>query len=190
MPHEPHNTFRRTEAIQLREVEALRLRQLGLSLQQVAEQSGYATKSGAKRAIDRLLADIKFQAVDEYRQLMLAELEAVKARVLEIFYTDHVHVADGKVVRDRDGNAVLDRGPNLAAAREHRQITERIARLIGADAPVRRILEVVDVDTVDEAIRKLEAEMEAADAHAQLGPAGGSPDREAPPTAGPATPQS
>ena len=165
------HAFGRDAGVQLREVEALRLRAEGKTLEQIAVAVGWANKSSAKRAIDRLLADVKFDAVDNYRQLMLAELEAVKARVLEIFYADHVHVADGKVVRDK-GRAVFDRGPNLAAAREFRQLTERISKLIGADAPTRKVVEVLTNDVVDQAIAQELAAMEALDA-------GRSADREA-----------
>lgn len=151
----------RTEATVLRDIDALRLRAAGHTFKQVAVAVGFANKGNAKKAVDRLLNEVRFDAVDEYRQLMLAELEAVKARVLEIFYADHVHVNDGQVVRE-NGVPVLDHGPNLAAAREFRQLTERIAKLIGADAPTKQQIHVLTEDVVDAALR------EAAEEHARL----------------------
>lgn len=155
--------FRRTESVQLREVEALRLRATGLTLQQVAEATGYATRSSAKRAIDRILADVKFDAVDQYRQLELTRLEAAMAKVTEVLYGRHVLVNDGRIVRDDDGNALADHGPNLAAARELRQLSARISALLGLDAPSRRIVEVITEDVIDAELRALEAEMAALD---------------------------
>lgn len=135
------NHFRRDESTMLREVEALRLRAQGMTLEKIAEATGYATKSGAKRAIDRILADVKFDAVDQYRQLELTRLEAAIARLSEVMYgSDDEHVV-------------------VAAARELRRLSESIRKMLGLDAPSRRIVEVITEDVIDAELRQLEAEM-------------------------------
>lgn len=154
----PSTEFRRTEATQLREVEALRLRATGETLERIAVAVGWKSKSSAKRAIDRILADVKFDAVDSYRQLELARLEGAAAKMTAILTTNHPFVRDGVVVK-----GVHDVGPNIAAARELRQISARISALLGLDAPSRRIVEVITEDVIDAEMRKLEAEMAALD---------------------------
>src|SRR4051812_37650285 len=100
-------SFRRTEATQLRDLEALRLRATGQTLEAIGTALG-EHRATVKRRVDRLLAEVKFDAVDEYRALVLARLEAATARVTEVLYAQHVHVNDGRIVRDDAGTALLD----------------------------------------------------------------------------------
>lgn len=150
--------FRRTEATQLRDLEALRLRATGATLQQVGEALG-EHKATVKKRVDRILGEVKFSAVEEYRQLELARLEAAVAKVSEILYGTHPYVSDGRVMP-----GIADVGPNLAAARELRQLSERISKLLGLDAPSRKIVEVITDDVLDVAIRNELLAMEALDA--------------------------
>jgi hypothetical protein len=54
--------------------------------------------------------------------------------------------------------------PNIAAARELRQLDERLAKLLGLDAPTRKVVEVLTNDLVDQAIQQELLAMEALDA--------------------------
>ena len=136
-----HDLNPRDESVQLREVQALRLRAQGLTLQQIAEAVGYADRSGAKRAIDRLLEDVKFEAAEEYRQLELTRLEATAAKVTDLLYR------------------TTDEGTILGCARELRHLSQSIRKLLGLDAPSRRIVEVITEDVIDAELRALTAEM-------------------------------
>lgn len=150
--------YRRTDQTRIVELDALRMRGTGMTLEQIAEAQG-VNKSTAKRRVDRIMAEVKFDAVDEYRQLTLTRIEARYARLNEIFYAEHPYVNDGRLV---DG--VHDVGPNIAAAREMRQLDERIAKLIGMDAPTRKVVEVITSDVIDQAIQQELHAMEALDA--------------------------
>jgi DNA-binding Lrp family transcriptional regulator len=128
--------------VQLAEVEALRQRAQGQTLEQIATAVG-VHKSTVKRRIDNILAEVKFNAADEYRQLELARLEAVATKLTGTLYA----TSDEHVV--------------VACAREIRRTSESIRKLLGLDAPTRRIVEVITEDVIDAELRALEAEMAA-----------------------------
>src|SRR5690242_211668 len=55
--------------------QALQLRKMGFTLEEIAQQCGYQDKSGAFRAIKRELANIPAEAAEELRTLELARLD-------------------------------------------------------------------------------------------------------------------
>jgi AraC-like DNA-binding protein len=55
--------------------QALQLRKMGFTLDEIATQCGYQDKSGAFRAIKRELANIPAEAAEELRTLELARLD-------------------------------------------------------------------------------------------------------------------
>jgi len=119
-------------------------------------------KSTAKRDYDAAMADARersIEAAEAHKAAELAVLSAVRVRLLAILNANHPYVNDGRVVR-----GVHDVGPNIAAARELRQNSERISKLLGLDAPTRKVIEVLSEDIVDAAIRQELLAVEALDA--------------------------
>jgi hypothetical protein len=138
---------RRTQVVQLR-ADHLTFEQIGRTLG--------INKSTAKRAYDAAMADSRersIEAAEAHKAAELAVLSAVRVKLLGILNAQHPYVNDGRVVQ-----GVKDVGPNIAAARELRQLSERMSKLLGLDAPSRRIVEVVTEDIVDAELRRLIAE--------------------------------
>ena len=75
----PRRTSTSTVAARERERRVLELRMEGRSLQEVADELGYADRSGAHRAITRALARHVHEAVDEMRTIEGARLDKVQA---------------------------------------------------------------------------------------------------------------
>ena len=61
----------------LRAQQCLDLRIQGHTYQYIADRLGYADRSGARRAIERLLDRTEFETVDEYRALESDRLDAL-----------------------------------------------------------------------------------------------------------------
>ncbi|MCD2116737.1 MULTISPECIES: hypothetical protein [Rhodococcus] len=63
----------------LRAQRCLELRREGHTWQEIADQLGYADRSGARKAVERLLDRTEFESVDEYRVLESDRLDALHA---------------------------------------------------------------------------------------------------------------
>lgn len=61
----------------LRAQQCLKLRTGGLTWQEIADQLGYADRSGARKAVERLLDRTEFESVDEFRTLESDRLDAL-----------------------------------------------------------------------------------------------------------------
>jgi predicted DNA-binding protein (UPF0251 family) len=120
------------------DTEALRLRSLGWTYQQIADTMG-CSKQAASDRCKRALAAIPSDAVDEHRKIEGERLDFL------------MKVAMDKVMSgDKGALFAIDRV--LA-------IQERKARLYGLDAPIKQ--EVLTLDAVTAEIRRLEAELGA-----------------------------
>lgn len=163
-----------------RDIEAATLRGKGWTFQRIADHLGYASKGKAYEGVQRALADIPREAVEELRQLELERLDRLYLAALEVLERDHVTVSQGKVVRrrvgtkrdengaevlDGEGNPipvyedVLDDGPILQAIDRALKIQERRAKLLGLDAPAK--VEMLTIDAIDAEIRRLQAELDS-----------------------------
>lgn len=131
-------------AVALRRTEAIAMRNNGHTWDEIAEALGYSDAGAAckdvTRALDAYLAQ-QSAAVEELRARELAELDAIRDKVVEVMNSRHLVVQGGKVVRDSvDGEAgepLEDTGPVLAAVDRLIRIGERRAKLLGLDAPVK-----------------------------------------------------
>jgi hypothetical protein len=146
---------------------AVRLRIEGQSWQVIADQLGYASRGAAcqdvARALDFALKEQKI-STDQWRELQLQRLDALRAKVWGVVERRHVALSGGTVVRDVDPisgetSTIVDDGPTLAAVDRLLKIEEREARLRGLDAPV----------TVDAGI-KVRYELVGVDIEAAFGP--------------------
>lgn len=105
------------------EIRAVQLKMAGLAYHEIGNQLGVAPDT-ARNYVARGLDKWGWHAVDEYRRLELARLDAVMARL----WPD---------VLGRPGRGDGDPGvpPDKEAVRLFLQISQRRARLLGLDAP-------------------------------------------------------
>lgn len=128
--------FIRTEEQAILDTEALKLRSLGWSYQKVADAIG-TTKATAYNRVQRALAAIPAEAVDEFRRLEMERLDLV------------LNVAMDKAMSG-------DKGALFAVDRVI-SIMDRRAKLMGLDAPTKH--EVLTLDAVTAEIQRLEAQL-------------------------------
>lgn len=67
-------------------LKALALRKDGWAFREIAENLGYSGESGARNAVNRLLAKTEFEAVADYRTLKLMQLDGLYKAVKEQLY--------------------------------------------------------------------------------------------------------
>jgi DNA-binding Lrp family transcriptional regulator len=125
--------FIRTEEQARIDAEALRLRSAGMSYQKIANAMD-CSKPTAYDRVNRALAAIPFEAVDEYRRIEGQRLDML----MEI-------AMDKALSGDKGSLFAIDRV--LA-------IQERAAKLRGLDAPIKH--EVITLDYIQSEIRRLE----------------------------------
>lgn len=145
-----------------RDAEAARLRARGLTLRQIADQMGWADPSSAADAVSRAYAAVRREAGDEALKLALDKLDFMYATALKVLETRHYTVSDGRLVYLKEGSPPLDDdAPVLHALDRLLRIEDRRAKLLGTDAPVKSRVEVTNIDSVDDDIRRLVAELGA-----------------------------
>lgn len=163
--------------IPVRDAEAAKLRAEGWTYQRIANEMGYTNASGARKAVMRGLARSVREPYEEARHLALMELDELAQEAWKVLRTVHYAVSQGRVVRKQNGTRyneetgedepvwvdVLDDKPVLEALDRLLKIQERRAKLLGLDAPARSEHTVINLDTIDAEIQRLEAQMEAHD---------------------------
>jgi len=168
-----------------RRSKALALRVAGATLEQIAEQLGYADRQSAGKDIDRALAANTGQVADaaaERRPLEAERLDAMERAAWAVLRRPHTLVSQGRVMKDDAGRPMVDDGPILDAIDRLLKIQARRARLFGLDAPVKVQQEVRHVDSFDADIAALVADL----ARRGEGPAEGHPEVRAVADQGPA----
>lgn len=108
-----------------------------------ATQQQLADKYGLDQSvISRLVKDARREMIQETlaekRQVLQAQLDHLRHMVSELaeMPLPPVHTQSGKLVRGLDGKPLLDQGPKIQAALAATKIGERLAKLLGVDAPV------------------------------------------------------
>jgi len=138
-----------------RDAQAADLRADGHTLQHIADTLGYSDRSAARRGIQRALRDIVQGPAERLLALHMDRLELLYAAATDILERDHLVVSHGKVVKDDDGQPLLDDGPKLAAIREARSTLDAFWSLTGMKQPAKVQVsggvryEVVGVDPAD-----------------------------------------
>lgn len=186
-PRDGDGQFRQTLDNAIRDAKACRMKERGLTYAEIAEEMGYADKSGAFRAVKRALRSVQVEAATDLRKLMLAQLDDQFKVAFDIANRKHPLVAgkDAKIVFRSETVAVLgpdglpsiddhghpvtrvertmvdDPRPVLAALAEMRQIMVRRSKLLGLDAPSKSRVEVITIDQLDAEMARLAAEVEA-----------------------------
>lgn len=124
----------------------------------------------AHRAVKRALRDITKEDQGEASILELTRLDELIKMTLNIWHSPHYVVAPGtgKLVVGPDGEYLDDSGPKLAAIARLQSLSESRRKLLGLDAPARKVVEVVTEDVVDNMIATLQQELAQQQARQQV----------------------
>jgi hypothetical protein len=96
----------------------------------------------------------------EYRGIELAKYAALEDGLLRSLYRPRPIVVRGKVVVDPvTREPLFERGPDLAVVDRLLRLANRVAKVLGVDAPPRRAVQVITTELLDEAVRSLEVEL-------------------------------
>lgn len=139
-----------------RRTQAIAMRTRGETWDRIGQTLGYASGAAACNDVTRALeerARALTEQADSLRELELARLDALYAAAWAVLEREHVVVSGGKIVKD-GRRKLRDDGPVLAAIDRLVRISERRAKLLGIDSPV-KIEAGVTVDARDSAIDKL-----------------------------------
>lgn len=137
----------------------------------IARACGWETEAGARLAVERALKRAEATNIEEYRRVEGAKLDQAEAELLEIRQTRHVVVSHGRVVYDlgpdnEDGSRgesvpVEDVGPRIRAIQAFIRVAERRSKLMGGDAPMRKVIEVYTEELGQKAVDELNAQLAA-----------------------------
>jgi hypothetical protein len=108
-----------------------------MSYRQLAAAAGYNDPGTVYRAIQRCREQVLREAGAELIAAEAQQLDDLFAAALEVLERDHLTVSHGHIVKDDDGQPILDDGPKLAAIDRLLRIRESYRKLYGADAPSR-----------------------------------------------------
>ncbi|MFI2632618.1 hypothetical protein ACH5A2_19800 [Streptomyces collinus] len=149
-----HRYARSPETVAL-DARAADLRAQGATYQQIADELGYRSRSGAIDAVRRAVRDACAGPAQALIDLEVTRLEMITDEVLEILQRDHVVVSHGKVVKDEEGKPLLDDGVKLQAVDRYLRSRESFRKLLGLDKPAKVEhsggvrYEVIGVDPAD-----------------------------------------
>jgi hypothetical protein len=135
-PRDGKQRFLRTpEQIEL-DHEAADLRRQSWTFKAIGENFGI-TESAAYKMVQRAIEDIPREGTQELVQIELAKLDYLERKASDIMERNHAYVGqNGKVVYLED-NFLTDDEPVMKAMALLLKISDRRARLLGLNAPVR-----------------------------------------------------
>jgi hypothetical protein len=146
-----------------RDAQACRLQIQGYTLEEIANELGYANRAHAREGVERALLAIVREPAEELLKIHLERLREMYRTARAIMIQSHPMVQHGKVVawEETDGTRtpLEDPMPKLAAIDRMTRVLEREAKLLGLDAP--KQVEFITLDLIQAEIRKLEADMAA-----------------------------
>jgi len=125
---EPKTAERRLIAAK-KQAEAMQMRSLGMSLDEIAKRLGYASPSGAVQAIQAGLRRMLKGPADELRKIEDERLDVAQRKVAEIMLREQVV--------DEDGNRSPTDTEVLRAVDRWIEISRRRSKLWGLDMPVK-----------------------------------------------------
>ena len=141
-----------------RDMEALRLRTTGWSLESIADHLGLATNAAVANSLRRAVSMMARFAGNEQRLLELQKLDEAEAEIWKVLKMVHwAYTARGDLVYGPDGEPQKDARIILEAVDRLMKVAERRAKLMGLDAPMRA--EVLTIDSIDAEIARLETEL-------------------------------
>ena len=148
-PADPHRTrmrdgnnrFTRNPAQVALDARAAELRAQHWTYQQIADELGYRSKSGAIDAVRRAVRDACATAGRDLIDLEVTRLEAMYDRVLDVLEKDQPLVSHGRIVYGEDGQPLIDEELKLKAVDRALRARESFRKLLGLDAPSRVSIE-------------------------------------------------
>lgn len=141
-----------------RDHQAVEMRRRGASYRQIATALGMRSPSSAYDAVERALTSAQREANAEVRQLEIDRLDDLRVRCWQVLGKQHLMVNQGRVMtHPTTGEVLTDDMPRLQAIDRLLKISERYAKLLGLDAPLRTKVEVMD--GIDSEIERLVAEL-------------------------------
>ena len=143
---------------QNRDMEALRLRTTGWSLEAIADQLGWSTTQSVANALRRAVSMMARFAGNEQRLLELQKLDEAETEIWKVLKMTHwAYTTRGDLVYGPDNEPLHDSRMVLEAIDRLLKVAERRAKLMGLDAPMRA--EVITIDSIDAEIARLETEL-------------------------------
>lgn len=115
---------------------AAELRGLGWTYTAIAAELGIS-KGNAHKRVQRAFRDTLAEPAEQARAVELARLEDAHDRVLAVLLREHSTVSHGRIIKDADGNPIIDDTPVLQAIDRIRALSESRRKLLGLDAPSR-----------------------------------------------------
>jgi hypothetical protein len=154
----PNGRFIRTVETADRDRRCAEMRGQGLTLDQIGEIVGLS-RSATHEAIDRGLRGVPTLELVAAKALALAKLDAQERHFLAVQAKTWYRVDHGRVIRDENGDPMIDPDPGMRAGLALLRIAERRARQEGTDEPTRSRVEVMTEDVFAEAINNLNREL-------------------------------
>lgn len=118
------------------DAEAARLRGEGLSYSAIGRALG-VSKGSAHDAVRRAFRDTLSEPAEQARAVELARLEDAHDAALAVLLREHITVSHGRIVKDDQGDPIIDDAPVLQAVDRIRALSESRRKLLGLDAPSR-----------------------------------------------------
>lgn len=150
-----------------RDAEAARLRSRGVSYPEIARQLGYTDKANARRAIEKIMAEVVREPAEELVRVETERLDHLLREALTVLENEHYASSAGRLVIGPDGGPLADDGPKLAAIDRLLKIAERRSKLLGLDAPSKSAVAVSGTSTVGEVEAALAELIEVVEASAR-----------------------
>lgn len=136
-PHSKANPAEQAE----KQVQAYNLSLRGHSLREVGRLMGVSHETARK--LISLEADARvLPLADQLRKQQLDRLNEMRVAALRVLEREHVHISEGRVVREKDPETgeildpIIDDSPVLAAIDRLVKIEDRMSKLLGLDAPL------------------------------------------------------
>ncbi len=129
-----HGRFVRTPDQVTRDARAAELRGEGWTYPAIGRELGIS-KGKAHDAVRRAFVDIIKEPAEQARAVELARLEDAHDHALAVLLREHITVSHGQIVKDSDGNPIIDDAPVLQAIDRIRALSESRRKLLGLDAP-------------------------------------------------------
>lgn len=139
-----HGRFKATTDSIANDAECARLYDQGWTHRRIADHMGWKNHERSFAAVRRHLDRIPSQSAEAVRKQSAERLQEYREIALLIAREKHYAHSQGRVTSREDPDnpghyiEVLDRGTNLQALARLESIEARLAKLFGADAPVRQ----------------------------------------------------
>lgn len=134
------------------------MRRKGMTLWEIARTFN-VTAAAVHHMIERAVLDNGRPDIDLERLVALGKLDDQERELWEIIRQPHYRTTiAGALIRGPDGEYVVDKMPVVQALAQLTKILERRAKLLGLDAPARKV--TITTDMIDAQIAELEHQLE------------------------------